>query len=179
MHEEDFPGEWIRKLIQDERIARKTSNLLLILSICMSSPIFMSPDIQVPIALFDIEEKFASYLKKNEYLIVDLKRFASGLQWKVVYQIILSLRNQKELQHLWAPKRLKTLATTSSHINVYRQSTTATNNMFTKRQGQIVTKICLQKDKDMQPQIKCYNQSIEVLKTGIFLLSLFILCSKD
>lgn len=64
MLEEDFPGEWIRKLIQDERIARKRSHLLLILSICMSSPIFMSPDIKVPIVLFDIEEKFASYWKK-------------------------------------------------------------------------------------------------------------------
>lgn len=64
MLEEDFPGEWIRNLIQDERITRKTSHLLLILSICMSSPIFMSPDIKVPIVLFDIEEKFASYWKK-------------------------------------------------------------------------------------------------------------------
>lgn len=64
MLEEDFPGEWIRKLIQDERIARKTSHLLLILSICMSSPIFMLPDIKVPIVLFDIEEIFASYWKK-------------------------------------------------------------------------------------------------------------------
>lgn len=79
MLEEDFPGEWIRKLIQDERIARKTSHLLLILSICMSSPIFMSPDIKVPIVLFDIEEKFGKLLEKIDYLIVDLKRFASGL----------------------------------------------------------------------------------------------------
>lgn len=45
----------------------------------MSSPIFMSPDIKVPIVLFDIEEKFGKLLEKIDYLIVDLKRFASGL----------------------------------------------------------------------------------------------------